>query len=434
MSSIDERILDYVKKQNMHTSSLDPDKEIKAMIAEMEAGLSGNDSSYDMIPTYIQKNDNITYGEEVIVLDAGGTNFRVCTVIIGRDHVPVISNFSTYPMPGMTEEVSRDEFFETIYSYIEPVIDRSDRIGFCFSYPAQIDPDLDCTLLFFAKEIKAPEVIGEKIGENINRTLEKHGHGRKQITILNDTIATLLAGMLNPAHSNFQNYIGFILGTGLNAGYMERNANITKVAGLDPSSSQAINIECGRYTGLPHSPIDRKFFTQTKDPDVALFEKVISGAYLGGLCTTLFKQAAEDGLFCEADRDKILKMEPFSTPEISFILEQIALPDGRRKIDFTCDTLETMRFLSMHMVDRVGFLSSLVLTAAALKEGAETSADAPLCLSINGSTVEKMHGLRIKLEYWLDKIMKDRYGIHYKILFIENAPIIGSAIAALTRQ
>lgn len=433
MNSLEQKVQDYVKEKNMHVSSLDPESVINSMLEEMEKGLTDGGGSYDMIPTYVRKNENINYEKEVIVLDAGGTNFRVCTVKIDEDRQVHISNYSTYPMPGMKEEVSKDEFFEIIYSYIQPVVDKSDSIGFCFSYPGEIDENLDCTLLFFAKEIKAPEVIGQKIGENINLVLEKHGHKRKQITILNDTIATLLAGMLNPEHHVFENYIGFILGTGLNAGYMEENRNIRKISGLDPEQSQAINMEGGRFSRLPHSEVDKKFFDTTISPDEFNFEKVVSGAYLGGLCTTLFQEAAADGLFSEEDADKIGKLDLFPTPEISHILETKTLPESKKDVELSAEALEILRLLAENLVDRVGLLAALLLTATAVKEGGGKSKDKPICLSINGSTVEKMHGLRARLDYWLEKVMTEQYGIYFEIIVIDNAPIIGTSIAALTR-
>jgi hexokinase len=433
MNSLENEVIEYLQNQKMHVSSIDNKKVIENMISEMDHGLSGNQSSYDMIPTYVKKNDNIKYDEEIIVLDAGGTNFRVCTVTISEDRSAKIENLNIYPMPGMKTEVSKDEFFETIYNYIKPVIEKSNKIGFCFSYPGEIDENLDCTLLFFAKEIKAPEVIGTKIGENVNRVIEKNGHSPKEITILNDTIATLLAGMLNPEKHQYENYIGFILGTGINTGYMEENRNIKKIKQLNVEESQAINMESGRYGKYPHSEIDKAFFNTTINPNEFNFEKIMSGAYLGGLCTTLFKKAAEDKLFSEADAAILTNLNTFHTPDISYLIENTKLPDNMSHYKISEEGLKIMKYLSENIVDRVAMNAALLLTATAIKEGGGKEKDKPLCLSINGSTLQKMYGLRERFDYWLDEIMVKENKIYYEILMIDNAPIIGSAIAALTR-
>ena len=56
---------------------------------------------------------------------------------------PVISDFHKSRMPGIEREVSASEFFSVIADETERLIDLSDRIGFCFSYAAEILPDHD---------------------------------------------------------------------------------------------------------------------------------------------------------------------------------------------------------------------------------------------------------------------------------------------------
>ena len=60
-----------------------------------------------------------------------------------------------------------------------------------FHILTEILPDKDGRLLQFCKEVQAPEVVGELIGKKLLETL---GMEEKQIVILNDTVATLLAG------------------------------------------------------------------------------------------------------------------------------------------------------------------------------------------------------------------------------------------------
>ena len=96
-------------------------------------------------------------------------------------------------MPGRDEEVSGEVFYEAICAGLLPVADRFDRIGFCFSYPAEILPNRDGRLLRWTKEIQIPEMVGSCVGMNLVAALEQRGAGRKSVTVLNDTTATLLA-------------------------------------------------------------------------------------------------------------------------------------------------------------------------------------------------------------------------------------------------
>ena len=94
-------------------------------------------------------------------------------------------------------------------------------IGFCFSYPMTITEDGDGILINFSKEIKAPEVVGCHIGQELKKALAAHGWKNKlTVSLLNDTVAALLAGAAVPCEGmKFSSYIGFILGTG-NCGFL----------------------------------------------------------------------------------------------------------------------------------------------------------------------------------------------------------------------
>ena len=114
--------------------------------------------------------------------------------------------------------------------YLRPLADKSDRIGFCFSYPTEIFPDKDGRLLQFCKEVQAPEVIGQIIGKSL---LEALGTPDKKIVLLNDTVATLLSGKSASFGRTYDSFMGYILGTGTNTCYIEANRNILKNPELD---------------------------------------------------------------------------------------------------------------------------------------------------------------------------------------------------------
>ena len=99
-------------------------------------------------------------------------------------------------MPGVEHEIGKDEFFKIMAGYLKDVAGASQNIGFCFSYAVEMFPSKDGRLIRFSKEIKAKEVVGELIGENLNRAIVSMGlGGEKHIVLLNDTVVTLLAGV-----------------------------------------------------------------------------------------------------------------------------------------------------------------------------------------------------------------------------------------------
>ena len=72
-----------------------------------------------------------------------------------------------------------------------PVADKSDRIGFCFSYACEVASDGDAKLLHWTKQIQAPEIVGQWIGAELKKRLSFQP---SKLLVLNDTVTTLLAG------------------------------------------------------------------------------------------------------------------------------------------------------------------------------------------------------------------------------------------------
>ena len=132
----DRRCDEFLSKHRLCTSHYDVKKIVAAFLDEMEKGLTGQTSSLAMIPTFIPVPDKAPKNEKIIVLDAGGTNFRTALVRFDGDSVPHIESFVNNPMPGIAKELGKDDFFNLIVDYIKPVLNESSRLGFCFSYPA----------------------------------------------------------------------------------------------------------------------------------------------------------------------------------------------------------------------------------------------------------------------------------------------------------
>jgi len=160
MSDCVQKTTAFLTKWGIDPASVDMKALLATFLSEMEKGLEQESgSSLKMIPTYTEVALTLAKGEPVIVLDAGGTNLRTCLVTFDAQGKALIEDFKKVSMPGVKEEVSARQFFSTLADEVERLIDKSDKIGFCFSYAAAITQDHDGIPLVFSKEIKAPEVI-----------------------------------------------------------------------------------------------------------------------------------------------------------------------------------------------------------------------------------------------------------------------------------
>ncbi|MCI0498086.1 MAG: hypothetical protein L0Y36_00190 [Planctomycetales bacterium] len=434
MNAIQKKAIDFLRSYQMDHLDVDFDDHLTAFSKAMIQGLEGKKSCLEMIPTYLEAVSEIPPHQRVIAADAGGTNFRVATVYFDENKRPVIENPQTFSMPAVESELGREEFFEAMAVLFGGVIDASSKMGFCFSYPVEITPDKDGRLIRFVKEIKAPDVVGQLIGENLNHALAGLGTGvLKQIVLLNDTVATLLAGV-GYRNRSFSSYIGFILGTGTNCCYIESNANIAKRKNLDPRRSQIINTESGGMAGAHRGKIDRLFDATTNNPGVHIFEKMISGAYLGPLFLTTIQQACRDGMASGVAAEAISRITALTTKEMNDFL---FYPCGDNPLAKVCrqsgpaDTT-LLYVIADRLVERAAKFAAVNLSAMALKTGMGTDPIRPICIVAEGTTFYQMKTLKTRVEFYLKQYLEDKRGIYTEIIDVENATLIGAAIAGLT--
>jgi hexokinase len=455
MDEIRDKVRRFLEDNGMYYEDIDMDACCDIFIQEMQAGLGRQGSSLAMIPTYIEVGKDIPIDKPVIVLDAGGTNFRAATVYFSESGKPVIENFVQKPMPGLEKEVGKEEFFETIVKYMANVMDVSSSIGFCFSYPTEILPSKDGRLIRFCKEVKAKQVEGELIGENLVAAIEAAGYkGSKRIVILNDTVATLLAGQakglvrIKPPFGRsafpnkaFDSYIGFILGTGSNCCYIESNRNIAKKSDLEPDREQIINVESGSFQKAPRGKIDLMLDESTLDPGRYTFEKMFSGAYLGALCLKTLQEAGRQELFSKTVTEELLTLKDLETKDVNSFMY---FPEGDNPLAVSCsqghwagpscgeqDCIAVWYLLDA-LIERAAKLVAFLLSSVVLKTDKGKNPCAPVCITAEGTTFYELKSLKAKIDYYLKSYLEETHNRFIEIVSAENATLIGAAIAGLT--
>jgi len=436
VNKVRSRVKDFLKKNGMEPTDINIDQTCRVFLDEMDKGLAGKKSSLVMLPTYIETEKKIQKNKPVIVMDAGGTNFRVATVVFGDDGKAKIDDFKLYQMPGLKGKVNKKNFFGTMAGYIKDVAQKSSKIGFCFSYPIEMYSSKDGRVLYFSKEIQAAEVEGQMIGENLNAAISNEGlGGKKQIVLLNDTVATLLAGRADMSGRTFDSFIGFILGTGTNCSYVEQNKNITKGKDLDPAGSQIINIESGAFGKAPRGTIDKKFDKSLINPGVNIFEKMISGAYLGPICLRTIQAAIKEKLFSNITSEKLSAITKLSSKEVSDFMyspQTSGSPLSKVISDVNEQDGVTLYWLIDRMIERAAKLAAINLSSVAIKCGKGKNPTRPICIVAEGTTFYHLTSLRQRIERYLRQYLVEKKGIFYEIINVENATLIGAAIAGLT--
>ncbi|MBF7096171.1 hexokinase family protein [Alkalibacter mobilis] len=419
----------FLRKNNMHWGTSDFQEESIKFLKEIAAGLKSDEgSSLKMIPSYLDPGKIPVSRKQVIAADAGGTNFRKAVVTFD-DEAITIEELTRHKMPGSNgAEIERDEFFGIIAGFLEPVILKSDRIGFCFSYPARILPDKEAVMISMTKEVKVKDIEGIKVAEALNYKLRKP----KNITVLNDTVAGLLGGVATHWGAGYDDFICLILGTGMNVCYIENNCEILKEDDLkNKPGFTIINLESGAYDKFPRGSADMRLDEKTENPGKQLTEKMLSGAYLGDLVLEILRLAAEESCFKSVSKDDLRELETLQTADV---LDFFDFPDNEKGIlnKFFKD-IEDRRFaheVIKNLLERSARYIAASICAILMKTGKGKNPHKPVCLIVEGTTFYASSKYQKIFDNYL-KMIKDEFGFHVKRVKVENGALIGAAFSTL---
>lgn len=300
--------------------------DIKQMVSdfhlEMDNGLRGRTSSLKMLPAFV---DTATGNEKgkYIALDVGGTNFRVLQVSLvggGKSRIEHVNKFAI-PHAAMhgTGEHLFDFIAQSIKKFIvgnEMSLDEKINLGFTFSFPMNQTGIASGVLINWTKEFSATGVVGENVVKLLAEAFERNGLKNIDIDALaNDTVGTLAAKSYEDSASD----VGIIFGTGTNACYRERVANIRKLD--DPSYKKEhmiVNMEWGNFDRLRTNEYDQKLDKATNNPSKQTMEKMISGMYLGELVRLMVSDMIGKNYLFVKSKVKLSKGD-FKTEHMSII-------------------------------------------------------------------------------------------------------------------
>ncbi|XP_065866306.1 hexokinase-2-like isoform X1 [Euphorbia lathyris] len=310
-----------------------------AMVVEMHAGLaSEGGSKLKMLISYV---DNLPTGDEnglFYALDLGGTNFRVLRVHLGGKEGGLVNQeFAEVPIPPSLMTGTSEELFDYIAAELVKFSSqesaefrlppgRKRELGFTFSFPVIQTSIASGNLVRWTKGFSIDDAVGQDVVAQLTRSMDKLGVDMHVSALVNDTVGTLAGGK----YFNKDVVVAVILGTGTNAAYVERAPAIPKWHGPLPQSGEmVINMEWGNFRSshLPLSDYDLALDSESLNPGEQIFEKIISGMYLGEIVRrVLLKMAEEAAFFSETVPSKLRVPFILRTPHMS-AMHHDASPD-----------------------------------------------------------------------------------------------------------
>lgn len=254
---------------------------VEALKARISEGLGSDGMELACLATYLEVPKGEQSGQALVV-DTGGTNMRAALVTLSPKDGSVDSGPVSAKVDGGRDghTPSGSEFFQGQAKLADGLSlpDATLPLGYCFSYPAKSQADGDAVLLRWTKGINISGVIGNPVGKPLIEALRAEGITIEGLSVLNDTVASLLGGAHLSADPKYgRNYIGLILGTGTNMAGVFTPEQLTKVSCDEP---MVVNLESGNFRPPHLNRFDEVCDAASQNRGAQRMEKAVSGHYL----------------------------------------------------------------------------------------------------------------------------------------------------------
>ncbi|KAK0206198.1 hypothetical protein DFS33DRAFT_565432 [Desarmillaria ectypa] len=269
----------------------------KAFLEEFRLGLSNYGHPMAMIPTFVTGVPDGTEIGTFLALDLGGTNLRVCEVVLNGD-----KTFSLRQQKYKVSDTLKTGEASVLFDYLADSVDAfltthsKDSVpssgdspdvlplGLTFSFPVEQTALNSGKILTWTKGFAAKHAIGHDVVQLLQDAFDRKHMHVKCVALVNDTVGALLSR----SYTSGGCMLGSIFGTGTNGAYVEKVASITKL-GNSPAAAKGgvmvVNTEWGAFNNsrshLPSTPYDNMLDRQSINPTFQAFEKFISGMYIG---------------------------------------------------------------------------------------------------------------------------------------------------------
>lgn len=333
-----------------------------------------------------------------------GTNFRVCSVTLNGDSTYTSETSDLVIPQNLTRAKSASDLFAFIATEIKGFLEvfHPDRLhasrplslGFCFSFPFYQASINSGVLIRWVKGFDIEDAIGKDVCQLLQTELDNVKIPVKVCAIVNDTLGSLMARSYTLPVSQTRTSIGAIIGhNGTNGAYLEKLSKVSKDIGqCDRSTGEMFfNIEWGSFDDklsiLSHTEYDQSINESSSNKDSSMFEKRISGIFLGELLRLVVEKLYDDpsvDLFPNYKRnDKSLTLrnrwtvdnsimavaETDRSMDLNKLKDKIALTFGFPAWAIKLEDVQAVRDVSKAIGRRAARLAGVAVGAVILQSG-----------------------------------------------------------------
>lgn len=432
----------------------------QSFVEELELGLQNNkarhmgrkpeECSFKCLDSYVPRAPSGAESGVYYALDFGGSNFRVVRVVMDRGKFKItakkasLSDCDTGLQKGVLDpKATATQLFDFFAMTCEQFMRESGDMdkgkefmcGFTFSYPCAGRRLDSAALMVWTKGFETGRdtndpVEGCDVGELLNRAFARRRIPLKVNCVCNDTVGTLISCAYSLPREQPPCAIGLILGTGMNACYLDDRAVDWGYV------SNIINIECGNFNRdtLPRTNVDFELdFDDVGGRGRQHLEKMCSGAYLGDLCRRICVK-----VFQYKAPPRMWQRDSFSSEDASTIIGDkseklvVVQKKTRERWSHTFDhtELEWIKAICTVVFERAAAMAALIIAGAAIKSGRLQEAMGGVTAGVDGSLYKCNPFLREDLRRYLNIILGEKQANLVNVAFADDGSGLGAAIVS----
>ncbi|GAB1519040.1 hypothetical protein RhiTH_002106 [Rhizoctonia solani] len=431
-------------------------KAIEAKFVEdFRLGYSKYGEAMAMIPTFVTGVPNgsetgYAYTGTFLAVDLGGTNLRVCEVIL-QGNGKFDLRAQKFKVSTELKTGTATALFDYIASCVDAFLNESSHasssddvlsLGLTFSFPVEQTALDRGKILTWTKGFSATGAVGHDVVVLLQDALDRKNLHVKCTALVNDTVGTLLSH----AYATGGCLLGAIFGTGTNGAFVEKTASFTKMgSALSEVKSEymVVNTEWGAFDNeravLDVTPFDNKLDRESINPRFQCFEKLISGMYLGEITRNILLYLIDNNmLFSGRSTAELNKHYGFDTALMSAIESDTSTDLSQTRQTLVKELnledkwikradLEIVRWACQCVGTRAALLSG-VAVAATIKQ---TGVTKDISVGIDGSLFEFYPNFEQRLRLSLQLLVGPEIEKEVKIGRAKDGSGVGAALCAL---
>ncbi|KII72975.1 Hexokinase [Thelohanellus kitauei] len=411
---------------------------VESLQSAFNRGLESDVESYyyhpvKMLNTHLMVVPNGSETGRFVALDLGGTNLRILEISVVDGSLSPKSLLFT--VPPSIQSGTGEELFEFIADRIAEGLKEFgfedvdvEYMGFTFSFPCHQTALNSGELIRWTKGYSTTGVENKDVVEMLRDVCHEKGIRVKDFVLINDTTGTLLSG----AFENNMCSIGVINGTGTNACYLEKIAKVTKLKGPSIYESVIINTEWGsfgenkelrEYSTVVDAIVDK----ESINPNRQIFEKMISGMYLGNIVRHVIIMASESGIIFRGDLpSKMRDLDAFPASLTSDVhTKELFLSRFKDIFDYTLDDeqYEDIFKVCDVVIKRAAGLCAAGLSALITRINKESCA-----IAADGSVFKENPAFRGYVNDYIRELLPEE--MRFSIMLVNDGSGKGAALAA----